>query len=85
MRVNDAENRPPNGLSGEVSLFYVGSATYSIDQSFSALAPFGVSVPPVRVGSYNLLNRRIGCKFWHQKAEVDYMRDAEVASPPSIR
>jgi iron complex outermembrane receptor protein len=43
------------------------------------LAPFGVSVPPVRVGSYNLLNLRISGKFWHQKAEAGYMRDAEVA------
>ena len=56
----------------------MGSATYSIDQSFSALAPFGVSVPPSRVGSYNLLNLRIAYKFWHEKAEAGYMRDAEV-------
>ena len=68
-----------NGLSGEASLFHVGSATYPIDQSFSALAPFGVSVPPSRVGSYNLLNLRIAYKFWHEKAEAGYMRDAEVA------
>ena len=68
-----------NGLSGEASLFHVGSATYSINQSFSALAPFGVSVPPSRVDSYNLLNLRVGYKFWHEKAEAGYMRDAEVA------
>jgi iron complex outermembrane receptor protein len=68
-----------NGLSGEASLFHVGSAIYPIDQSFSALAPFGVSAPPSSVGSYNLLNTRVACKFWHEKAEAGYMRDAEVA------
>jgi iron complex outermembrane receptor protein len=68
-----------NGLSGEASLFHVGSATYSIDQSFSALAPFGISAPPSRIGNYNLLNLRVGYKFWHEMAEAGYMRDAEVA------
>jgi len=35
--------------------------------------------PAARVGSYNLLNLRTGYKFWQQKAEAGYMRDAEVA------
>ena len=68
-----------NGLSGEASLFHVSSATYPIDQSFSALAPFGISAPQSRVGSYNLLNIRVAYKFWQEKAEAGYMRDAEVA------
>ena len=68
-----------NGLTGEASLFHVGSATYDISQSFSALAPFGASVPSASVGSYNLLNIRVAYKFWQQKAEAGYMRDAEVA------
>ena len=68
-----------NGLSGEASLFHVSSATYPIDQSFSALAPFGISAPQSRVGSYNLLNIRVAYKFWHEKAAAGYMRDAELA------
>jgi len=68
-----------NGLSGETSLFHVGSTTYPIDQSFSALAPFGISAPQSGVGNYTLLNLRVAYKFWHEKAEAGYMRDAEVA------
>ena len=68
-----------NGLSGEASLFHVSSATYPIDQSFSALAPFGISAPQSGVGNYNLLNIRVAYKFWQEKAEAGYMRDAEVA------
>lgn len=68
-----------NGLNGEASLFHVSSATYPIDSSFTALAPFGVMTPSTLVGSYNLLNLRGAYKFWQQKAEAGYMRDAEVA------
>jgi outer membrane receptor protein involved in Fe transport len=68
-----------NGLTGEASFFHVGSATYDISQSFSELAPFGASVPSARVGSYNLLNIRVAYKFWQEKAEAGYIRDAEVA------
>ena len=35
--------------------------------------------PDPHVGSYNLLNLRGAYKFWQQKAEAGYMRDAEVA------
>ncbi len=71
-----------NGLSGEVSYYYVGAATYPIAQSFSLLANIpttGVTTPGDRVGSYNLLNLRAGYRFWQQKAAAGYMRDAEVA------
>jgi iron complex outermembrane recepter protein len=68
-----------NGLSGEASLFHVGGATYPIDSSFTAFAPFGVMAPSTRVSSYNLLNLRGAYKFWQQRAEAGYMRDAEVA------
>jgi iron complex outermembrane receptor protein len=71
-----------NGLSGEVSYYYVGAATYPIAQSFTQLASFpaaGVTVPGTQVGSYNLLNLRAGYRFWQQKAAAGYMRDAEVA------
>ena len=68
-----------NGWNGEIALHHVGAATYPIDATFSALAPFGVTAPNPRVGSYNLLNIRAAYIFWQQKAEAGYMRDAEVA------
>jgi iron complex outermembrane receptor protein len=67
------------GLSGEIGYHYVGSATYPIASTFTSLAPFGVTTPPERVGSYSLLNLRAGYKFWQQKAAAGYLRDAEVA------
>ncbi len=72
-----------NGLSGEISYYYVGAATYPIAQSFATLATnfptTGITTPGDRVGSYNLLNLRAGYRFWQQKAAAGYMRDAEVA------
>ena len=71
-----------SGLSGEVSLYHVGAATYPLGQALTTFAPFfppGVTSPSERVGSYNLLNLRGAYKFWQQKAEAGYMRDAEVA------
>lgn len=68
-----------NGLSGEIGYHHVGAATYPINQAFFSFAPFGVTAPNPRVGSYDLLNLRVAYKFWHEKAEAGYMRDAEVA------
>jgi iron complex outermembrane recepter protein len=68
-----------NGLSAEILYHYVGAATYPINQAFFAFAPFGVTAPDPTVGSYDLLNLRGAYKFWQQKAEAGYMRDAEVA------
>ena len=68
-----------NGWSGEAALYHVGAATYPVAATFTALAPFGVPSIDTRVGSYNLLNLRAAYKFWQQKAEAGYMRDAEVA------
>lgn len=68
-----------NGWSGEAALYHVGAATYPVAATFTALAPFGVPSIDTRVGSYNLLNLRGAYKFWQQKAEAGYMRDAEVA------
>lgn len=71
-----------NGLSGEVSYYYVGATTYPIAQTFTTLATIpttGVIAPGDRVDSYNLLNLRVGYRFWQQKAAAGYMRDAEVA------
>lgn len=71
-----------NGWSGEATLYHVGAANYPVDQTFTTLAAIpttGVMAPAERVGSYNLVNLRTSYKFWHQKAEAGYMRDAEVA------
>jgi iron complex outermembrane recepter protein len=68
-----------NGLSGEVAWHYVGAATYPISQAFTTFVPFGVVPLSTRVGSYNLLNLRGACKFWQEKAEAGYFREAEVA------
>ena len=71
-----------NGLNAETALYHMGAATYPLGQAFTSFAPFfppGVTPPSERVGSYNLLNIRAGYRFWHQKAEAGYMRDAEVA------
>jgi len=62
-----------NGLNGEAALYHVGAATYPIANSFTAFSPLfppGVTTPSTRVGSYNLLNLRVGYQFWHEKAEV---------------
>lgn len=68
-----------NGLSGEIGYHHVGAATYPLNQAFFSFEPFGVTAPNPRVGSYNLLNIRVAYKFWQEKAEAGYMRDAEVA------
>jgi iron complex outermembrane recepter protein len=68
-----------SNISGEVTFHHVGSVTYPPADDFAAFSPFGAPQINPRVDSYNLLNLRIGYKFWHQKAEAGYMRDAEVA------
>ena len=68
-----------NGWSGDAAFYHVGAANYPVAGTFTSLSPFGVVVPPSQVGSYNLLNFRGAYKFWQQKAEAGYMRDAEVA------
>jgi iron complex outermembrane receptor protein len=68
-----------NGLSGQVAYHYYGAATYPISQAYFAFEPFGVVPPNERVGSYNLLNLRVGYRFWQRRAAAGYMRDAEVA------
>lgn len=68
-----------NGWSGEAVLHHVGAATYPVAATFTDLAPLGVIAPDPRVGSYNLVNLRGAYKFWQEKAEAGYLRDAEVA------
>ena len=52
---------------------------YSAVTTFAPFSPVGVTAPSEHVDSYNLLNLRGAYKFWQQKAEAGYMRDAEVA------
>ncbi|HET9961727.1 MAG TPA: TonB-dependent receptor [Nitrospiraceae bacterium] len=61
-----------NGLNSEVTFHHYGSAVYGLDPTFTTLAPFGAVRPDPRVGSYNLLNLRIGYLFWRDKAEVAF-------------
>jgi iron complex outermembrane receptor protein len=69
-----------NGLSGEIAFHHVGAATYPINTAFAQFSSLGGFIPPNEfVGSYNLLNLRVAYKFWHEKAEAGYVRDAEVA------
>ncbi|WP_447980752.1 TonB-dependent receptor domain-containing protein [Candidatus Nitrospira bockiana] len=64
----------PNGLNGEAWIHHYGAATYPITSAFSDFSgpPFNVVVPASRVGSYTLLNLRIGYLFWNDKAEVAF-------------
>jgi iron complex outermembrane receptor protein len=69
-----------NGLSSNVILHHVEATQYPINEGTFNLAPlFGNAIPNRALGSYNLLNLRVAYKFWHEKAEAGYMRDAEVA------
>ena len=68
-----------NGISGETTFHHYGSVTYAAADDFAALSQFGAPQVNPRVGSYNLLNIRVAYKFWQEKAEAGYMRDAEVA------
>ena len=69
-----------NGVSGNVILHHVEATQYPINEQTFNLAPlFGNAIPNRALGSYNLLNIRVAYKFWQEKAEAGYMRDAEVA------
>ncbi len=68
-----------NGISGETTFHHYGSVTYPAADDFTALSQFGAPQVNPRVSSYNLLNIRVAYKFWQEKAEAGYLRDAEVA------
>ncbi|MBS0150687.1 MAG: TonB-dependent receptor [Nitrospira sp.] len=67
------------GVSADVSYHYVGQATYPVAQTLTLLAPFGVPFINPQVSNYNLLNLRLGYRFWQQQSAAGYLRDAEVA------
>ena len=69
-------------FGSNVILHHVDATQYPINEGNFNLAPiFGNAIPSRALGSYNLLNLRVVYKFWHEKAEAGYMRDAEVALP----
>jgi iron complex outermembrane recepter protein len=69
-----------NGLRGSVILHHVAATQYPINEQTFNLAPlFGNAIPNRALDGYTLLNLRISYKFWQQKTEAGYMRDAEVA------
>ena len=59
-----------NGLNGEAWLHHYGAVTYPLTSAFADFAPLGVIPPNPTVGSYTLLNLRLGYLFWKDKAEV---------------
>ncbi|MBL8038152.1 MAG: TonB-dependent receptor [Nitrospira sp.] len=68
-----------NGVSADISYHYVGQATYPVALTFTALAPFGVPFVNPHISNYNLLNFRLGYRFWQQHSAAGYLREAEVA------
>ena len=69
-------------LTGEVLYHHVGSASYPLSDAFTSLADFfppGTVVPQERVRSYNLLNLRLGYRFWQEHTPDGYRREAELA------
>jgi iron complex outermembrane recepter protein len=67
------------GLSAEGSVNYVDGATYPLIEFFQRLAPVLPTQTSSTIDSYTLLHLRGAYKFWQEKAEAGYVRDAEVA------
>ncbi|WP_447599801.1 TonB-dependent receptor plug domain-containing protein [Nitrospira sp. Nam80] len=69
-----------NGLNGEAAVHYVDSAVYPIGSFFTTAQNLPLGTPPgsgppapnTRVGSYVLLNVRVGYFFWHDRAEAAF-------------
>ncbi len=63
-----------NGLNGEVIVHYVGAAAYPVISTYQTFAGLGLipssDVPHQQVGSYTLLNGRLGYRFWQNHAEA---------------
>jgi len=66
--------------SGELLFHHVASTTYPLTNTILQLAPLsGMGPPNQTIRSYNLLNLRLGYRFWQQEAAAGYKREAEVA------
>jgi len=66
--------------NGELLFHHVASTDYPLTNTILSLAPLsGMGPPSQTVGSYNLLNLRLGYRFWQEKAPAGYMREAEIA------
>ena len=71
-----------NGKQASVqkgSVNYVAGATYPLIDFFQILGTGPSDSDSPTVDSYTLLHLRGAYKFWQEKAEAGYMRDAEVA------
>jgi hypothetical protein len=68
-----------NGMTREVTVYYVTAATYPVIETYQTLPPFGATGLKSRVDGYSLLNLRGASKFWKQQAAGGYVRDANVA------
>ncbi len=71
-----------NLFRGEILYHHVGTASYPLADAFINLAPFspaGTVFPQEQVPAYNLLNLRLGYRFWQQQSTAGYLREAEVA------
>ncbi|MDH5642458.1 MAG: TonB-dependent receptor, partial [Nitrospira sp.] len=68
------------GLTGEVLYHHVSAAAYPLADAFTHLPfPTGTVLPHERVPGYNLLNLRLGYRFWMEQVSDGYRREAEVA------
>lgn len=68
--------------TGELLYHHIGAASYPLSDAFTSLAPFfppGTVVPHEQVRSYNLLNLRLGYRFWQEQVSDGYRRESEVA------
>ena len=66
--------------NGELLFHHVASTDYPLTNTILQLAPLsGMGPPNQTIGSYNLLNLRLGYRVWKENAPAGYMRDAEIA------
>ncbi len=66
--------------NGELLFHHVASADYPLTNTILQLAPLsGMGPPNQTVSSYNLLNLRLGYRFWQEAAAAGYRREAEAA------
>ena len=66
--------------NGELLFHHVASTNYPLTNTILQLAPLsGMGPPSQTVGSYNLLNLRLGYRFWQETTTDGSRREAELA------
>ena len=66
--------------NGELLFHHVASTDYPLTNTILQLAPLsGMGPPSQTVGSYNLLNLRLGYRFWQETTTDGSRREAELA------